>query len=144
MDTEKGVTLDNLKEQLGSKFQLMKKNDTRSRIQETILSTGMAVKQKRVYKTTRKNKEDKEIPYCHYCDKKYHREDRCWKKLQDLSLKDQNTKTSSRIKLQIKKIQNLYVQQMQETKINGSSIQEHLNMSLIITRYSTIKLTSTK
>ena len=52
----------------------------------------MEVKQKRVYKTTRKNKEDKEIPYCHYCDKKYHREDRCWKKLQDLSLKDQNKK----------------------------------------------------
>ena len=42
--------------------------------------------------TTRKNKEDKEITYFHYCDKKYHREDRCWKKLQDLSLKDQTTK----------------------------------------------------
>ena len=70
----------------------MKKNETRNRRHETILNTGMEVKQKRVYKTTKKNKEDKEIPYCHYCDKKYHREDRCWKKLQDLSFKEQNTK----------------------------------------------------
>ena len=92
MDTEKGVTLDNLKEQLRSKFQLMKKNESRPRRHKTILNTGMAVKQKRVYKTTRKNKQDKEIPYCHYCDKKYHREDHFCKKLQDLSLKDQNTK----------------------------------------------------
>ena len=92
MDTEKGVTLDNLKEQLRSKFQRMKKSETRNRRHETILNTGMAVKQKRVYKTTKNIKEDKEIPYCHYCDKKYHREDRCWKKLRDLSLKDQDTK----------------------------------------------------
>ena len=92
MDTEKGVTLDNLKEQLRSKFQRMKKNESIPRRHETILNTGMTVKQKRVYKTTRKNKEDKEILYFHYCDKKYHREDRCWKKLKDLSLKDQDTK----------------------------------------------------
>ena len=84
--------MDNLKEQLRSKFQRMKKNETRPRRHETIFNTGMEVKQKRIYKTTRKNKEDKEIPYCHYCDKKYHREDRCWKKLQDLSLKDQTTR----------------------------------------------------
>ena len=92
MDTEKGVTLDNLKEQLRSKYQRMKKNDSRPRRHETILNTGMEVKQKRVYKTTRKNKVDKEIPYFHYCEKKYHREDRCWKKLQDLSLKYQTTR----------------------------------------------------
>ena len=54
MDTEKGVTLDNLKEQLRSKFQRMKKNEPRTRRHETILNTGMAVKQKRVYKTTKK------------------------------------------------------------------------------------------
>ena len=59
MDTEKGVTLDNLKEQLRSKFQRMKKNEPRTRRHETILNTGMEVKQKRVYKTTKKNKEDK-------------------------------------------------------------------------------------
>ena len=92
MDTEKGVTLNNLKEQLRSKFQRMRKNDSRPRRHETILNTSMEVKQKRVCKTTRKKKEDKEIPYFHYCDKKYHREDRCWKKLQDLSLKNQSTR----------------------------------------------------
>ena len=89
MDTEKGVTLDNLKEKLRSKFQRMKKKESRPRRHETIFNTGMEVKQKRVYKTTRKKKEDKEITYIHYYDKKYHREDHCWKKLQDLSLKNQ-------------------------------------------------------
>ena len=84
--------MDNLKEQLRSKFQQMKKNESIPRRHETILNTGMTVKQKRVYKTTRKNKEDEEILYCHYFDKKYHHEDRFWKKLQDLSLKDQTTK----------------------------------------------------
>ena len=48
MDTEKGVTLDNLKEQLRSKFQRMKKSYIRNRRHEAILNTGMAVKQKRV------------------------------------------------------------------------------------------------
>ena len=55
----------------------------------------MAVKQKIVYKTTIKKKEDKEIPYFHYCEKKFHREDCCWRKLQDLSLKDQSTRNRS-------------------------------------------------
>ena len=63
------------------------------------MNTGMEVKQKRVYKTTKNIKEDKEIPYCHYCDKKYHREDRCWKKLQDLSLKYQSTRNKSNDKI---------------------------------------------
>ena len=48
--------LDNLKEQLRSKFQQIKKNETRQRRQETILKTSMAFKQKRVFKTTRKRK----------------------------------------------------------------------------------------
>ena len=59
MDTEKGVALDNLKEQLRSKFQRMKKNESRSRRHETVINTSMSVKQKRVYKTTNKKKEDK-------------------------------------------------------------------------------------
>ena len=62
MDSEKGVTFDNLKEQLRSKYQQMKKNESRSRRHETIINTRMAVKQKGVYKTTRKKKEYKEIP----------------------------------------------------------------------------------
>ena len=77
----------------------MRKNESRSRRHETILNTSMAVKQKRVFKNTRKKKEDKEIPYWHYCDKKYNREDRCWKKLQDLSLKDQSTRNKSNDKI---------------------------------------------
>ena len=109
MDTEKCVTLDNLKEQLRSKYQRMKKNESRSRRHETILNTIMAVKQKRFYKTTRKNKEDKEIPYFHYCDKKYHREDSCWKKLQDLSLKDQTTKKKFKDKTTDKEESEFYV-----------------------------------
>ena len=92
MDTEKGVTLDYLKEQLRSKFQQIRKNEYRPRTNEKLLNNSLSVKQKRFFKTTRKKKEDKEILYCHYCDKKYHREDRCWKKLQDLSLKEQNKK----------------------------------------------------
>ena len=59
MDSEKGVTLDNLKEQLRSKFQMMKNNESRSRRNEKIMNTSMAFKKKRVYKTTNKKKEDK-------------------------------------------------------------------------------------
>ena len=54
MDTDKCLTLDNLKEQLRSKYQLMKKNESKSRRHETILNTRIEFKQKRVYKTTRK------------------------------------------------------------------------------------------
>ena len=56
------------------------------------MNNSTTVKQKRFFKTTRKMKEDKEIPYCHYCDKKYHSEDFFWNKLQDLSLKYQSTR----------------------------------------------------
>ena len=56
MDSEKGDTLDNLKEQLRSKYQQMKKNESSSRRHETIINTRMEVKQKRVYKTTKKRK----------------------------------------------------------------------------------------
>ena len=144
MDTEKGVTLDNLKEQLRSKFQRMKKNETRTRRHETILNTGMEVKQKRVYKTTKNIKEDKEIPYCHYCDKKYHREDRCWKKLKDLSLKDQDTKDKFKGRNTKEDSEFLYVQWTQEIKTNGSLTQEHHNMLRTNTSYSTTSLSSMK
>ena len=73
----------------------MNKKESRSRRHETILNTIMEVKQKRVYKTTRKNKEDKEIPYFHYCEKKYNREDRFWKKLKYLSLKEKTPRNRS-------------------------------------------------
>ena len=65
----------------------MKNIDTRSRRHEEVFHT-MSIKQKRVLKTTNKKKEDNEILYCHYCDKRYHHDDFCWKKLKDLSLKD--------------------------------------------------------
>ena len=65
MAIEKGVSLENLKEQLRSKFQIMRKNDSRQKRHETIFNTSMEVKKKRVFKTTRKKKDDKEIPYFH-------------------------------------------------------------------------------
>ena len=59
MVTEKGVSLENLKEQIRSKFQRMKKMEKRSRRHETVLNTKMEVKQKILYNTTNKKKEDK-------------------------------------------------------------------------------------
>ena len=53
------------------------------------------VKQKRVYKTTNKKKEDKETLYCHYCENKYHREECFWKKLKELSLKEKTSRNRS-------------------------------------------------
>ena len=54
MSTEAGVSLENLKEQLRSKFHLMKNIDTRSRRHESFFHT-MSIKKKRVSKTKRPN-----------------------------------------------------------------------------------------
>ena len=49
----------------------------------------MKYKKKRFFKTTQ-NKEYKEITYFHYLKKKYYFEERCWRKLKEMSLKNKH------------------------------------------------------
>ena len=85
----------------------------------------MAVKKKRFLKTTTKKKDDKEIPYFYYCDKKYHLKELFQKKLKDFSLKDISSRKKIKNDNKDNEDSEFYCLWTLVINDNGSYIQEH-------------------